>query len=91
MNSIYEDNEIEVDKISKNRYEYFISHLELQIKGKSKYDDYWLISDYLPNNKKFYVLEDYEYADESGSEEWCFVILTKYKKEYLLISCAGGN
>ena len=61
----------------------------MQIKGKSGYEEYWLIEE-LPRNKEFYVLEDFYRSYPDGSDEWTFSIATTYKGMYFIIYCAGG-
>lgn len=90
INRMLNDIDTTVSIISKSDYEKIIKDKKVQLKGKSGYEEYWLI-DELPRNKEFYVLEDFYQGYPSGGDEWCFSIATTYKGMYFIISCAGGN
>ena len=90
INSILEETQTSVEAISKLKYEKIITDKEVNIKGKSAYEDYILVED-LPRNKEFYVLEDYYASYEDGGDSWNFVIATTYKGMYFIISAWGGN
>lgn len=90
INRILEETQTSVEAISKLKYEKIIKDKEVNIKGKSAYEDYILVED-LPRNKEFYVLEDYYASYEDGGDSWDFDIATTYKGMYFIISAWGGN
>lgn len=90
INRMLNDIDTTVSIISKSDYEKIIADKKVQIKGKSSYEDKWLLED-LPRYKEFYVLEDFYQSYPDGSDEWAFSIATTYKGMYFIISCAGGN
>lgn len=90
INRILEETQTSVEAMSKLKYEKIIKDKEVNIKGKSAYEDYILVED-LPRNKEFYVLEDYYASYEDGGDSWNFAIATTYKGMYFVISAWGGN
>lgn len=90
INELLKDNETSVKIISQKRYEELTKDKKAQVKGKSSYEEYWLL-EYLPKNKEFYVLEDYYQSYPSGGDEWEFGIATTYKGMYFVITAWGGN
>lgn len=90
INRILEECESSVQVVSKLKYEKTIKDKEVNIKGKSTYEDYILVED-LPRNKEFYVLDSYYASYEDGGDSWNFAIATTYKGMYFIISAWGGN
>ena len=90
INRMLNDIDTTVSIVSESDYKKIIADRKVQIKGKSGYEEYWLIEE-LPRNKEFYVLEDFYRSYPDGSDEWTFSIATTYKGMYFIISCAGGN
>ena len=90
INRLLNDNEISVTILSKKRYEEITKGIKPQIKGKSDYEEYWLLEE-LPRNKEFYVIEDFYRSYDNGGDEWRFSIATTYKGMYFIISAYGGN
>ncbi len=88
INSILNNNDCIVKIKSKREYDYMIQNKELQVKGKSKYENYWLL-EYLPRNKEFYVIDDSSSSYEDGEPTFSFTIATTYKGMYFEISCWG--
>lgn len=90
INRMLNDIDTTVSIVSENDYKKIIADRKVQIKGKSSYEDKWLLED-LPRYKEFYVLEDFYQSYPDGSDEWAFSIAITYKGMYFIISCAGGN
>lgn len=90
INKFLNDCEMSVCVISKKMYEELIMDIKQQVKGKSNYDDCIIVED-LPNNKTFYVLEEYQREYENGYQEWGLSIATKYKGMYFTISIDSSN
>ena len=90
INKILEETQTSAQAISKLKYEKTIKDKDINIKGKSSYEDYILVED-LPRNKEFYVLENYYASYPDGGDSWNFAIATTYKGMYFIISAWGGN
>lgn len=90
MEELLRDSEVSVTIISEYRYEEIIKDKKVNIKGKSNYENYWLV-ELLPRKREFYVLEDFYRSYENGGDDWEFTIVTKYKGLHFIISSWGGN
>lgn len=90
INNFLNDIDTTVSIVSKKDYAKIIEGKQKQIKGKSCYEDKWLLED-LPRYKEFYVLEEFYQSYPDGSDEWFFSIATTYKGMFFIISAGGGN
>lgn len=60
----------------------------IQIKGKSSYEDYAYV-DALPRGTKFVVLIDESSSNETGDHSWYFCIMIKYYGLYFSLHYKG--
>lgn len=77
---------------TKEEFKKRINHIEKQTKGKSKYDNTVLVSDYLVKGQEFYVLLDDHSSDETGLEAWEYVIAVALDDyNFFVMTDCGSN
>lgn len=77
---------------TREEFEKQIKDVKKQIKGKSKYDNTTLVSDYLINGQEFYVIQDDYSSYETGLETWYYEIaiaLDDYN--FFIMTDSGSN
>ena len=90
IENLLSESDISISVIPEWKYKKITDGLKKQIKGKSSYEEDYIVSE-LPRNKEFYVINDFYRSYEDGSDEWCITIATTYKGMYLSICDCGGN
>ena len=90
INKLLMDNDIYIDIITEKRYKEYAKKNRKQIKGKSRYEDYYIVSE-LPRKKEFYVIVDEYYSYPTGGDDYVFSIAIRFKGLYFVITDRGGN
>lgn len=77
---------------TKEEFEKHIRGVEKQIKGKSKFDNTTLVSEFLIDGQEFYVIQDDYSSYESGLETWDYAIAIQLDNyNYFIMTDSGSN
>ena len=72
-------------------FEKYSKSFNKEIKGKSKYDNTTLVSEYLLKGQEFYVIQDEYSSYENGCESWDYAIAVDLGHHHFYIMSDSGS